>query len=132
MLADIANEHQDLMLCTQCQANDRSTVGPSAIDNRGQTVLHYAAQQNTSYFSSTIVENQGNIVDVNAQDLCGQTPLHLAVQNDNMNMVLVLLGLGANVNIADNNGSCVLDKVVDIGSASLVQLLIQHGASYQQ
>ena len=42
--------------------------------------------------------------DVNGQNEDGNTPLTVAVQNDNLNCVLELISAGANVNATNRNG----------------------------
>ena len=50
--------------------------------------------------------------DVNAADLQGRTPLHLAVGTGVVDVAKVLVQYGADSNIADNFGKKTLDKAM--------------------
>lgn len=53
------------------------------------------------------------MVDINAQNLSGQTAIFLAAEQSSNDMVTLLLELGANPNIPDNSGKLPIDFVKD-------------------
>ena len=63
--------------------------------------------------------------DVNAMDEGGHTPLHVAVQGDNLELVEYLIGMGANVDAAQKGRSVPLTLV---DRPKMAKLLVAHGA----
>lgn len=67
-------------------------------------------------------------VDVNKPDVTGRTPLHWAVDNNDLELARLLLAYGADPNAYTRNGLSVLVYPVLRGQDSLKQLLYHHGA----
>ncbi|CAM4472716.1 MAG: hypothetical protein LEGION0403_FIIPPAGN_01441 [Legionella sp.] len=67
-------------------------------------------------------------VDVNGQDVTGHTPLHWAVDNNDIDMVRLLLEHGADANAYTRNGLSILVYPVLRGQDPLKHLLYQYGA----
>jgi hypothetical protein len=67
-------------------------------------------------------------VDVNKADVTGRTPLHWAVDNNDIDLARLFLDNGANPNAYTRNGLSVLVYPVLRGQDALKQLLYQHGA----
>src|SRR5262249_44594816 len=61
--------------------------------------------------------------DINTTDENGQTPLHLALRNDNFAIVKFLLDNGADINILDKNGKSPFDIAVHYSSDEVIGLL---------
>ena len=70
----------------------------------------------------------GYKVDVNKPDVTGRTPLHWAVDNNDLEMTRLLLTHGADSNAYTRNGLSVLVYPVLRGQDQLKHLLYQHGA----
>jgi ankyrin repeat protein len=68
---------------------------------------------------------------VNAQNINGDTPLHLAVYSNNTEMVTQLLaaGAGASVNVPDEDGYTPLHCAAYRGNAEMVMQLLEVGAA---
>lgn len=67
-------------------------------------------------------------VDINKPDVTGRTPLHWAVDNNDLEMTRLLLAYGADPNAFTRNGLSVLVYPVLRGQDALKQLLYHHGA----
>ena len=58
----------------------------------------------------------------------GQTPLMLAAGKGDLSMVSLMLRLGANARLTDNNGKSALSYAQAAGNHPMIELLQQHGA----
>jgi hypothetical protein len=67
-------------------------------------------------------------VDINKPDVTGRTPMHWAVDNNDIEMTRLLLSHGADPNAYTRNGLCVLVYPVLRGQDNLKHLLYRHGA----
>lgn len=67
-------------------------------------------------------------VDVNKADVTGRTPLHWAVDNNDLEMTRLLLSYGADANAYTRNGLSVLVYPILRGQDPLKQILYHHGA----
>jgi hypothetical protein len=67
-------------------------------------------------------------VNINKSDVTGRTPLHWAVDNNDVDMARLLLNHGADSNAYTRNGLSVLVYPVLRGQDTLKHLLYQHGA----
>ncbi|KAJ5076861.1 serine/threonine-protein kinase sty8-like [Anaeramoeba ignava] len=68
--------------------------------------------------------------DINKRsEFSGQTPIHLALQENKKEIAIYLVENGANLNIIDNNGLTPLMIAVDIRSRDMVELLLGYGAN---
>jgi len=59
----------------------------------------------------------------------GQTPLHIVVKNNRIEVLHVLLEHGANVAAKDNHGRTPLHLVAERGSVDVARVLLKHGAN---
>ena len=73
-----------------------------------------------------IVEN--GLVDVNAKDKYGQSPLRFAVGRDNIALAELLISAGADVNAKSNIGTSPLHYAADRNNVILAKYLISAGA----
>src|SRR5690606_4766063 len=67
-------------------------------------------------------------VDINKADVTGRTPLHWAVDNNDVAMTQLLLNYGADSNAYTRNGLSILVYPVLRRQDTLKHLLYQHGA----
>jgi Ankyrin repeats (3 copies)/Ankyrin repeat len=69
-------------------------------------------------------------MDINAINILGQTPLHLAAENGNGDAVQLLLDNGAEVDaVAIDSGCTALHYAASLGHVDLCELLVRHGAN---
>lgn len=104
----------------------------NSVDTDGATPLHYALRTSVERYEDR--ESIGNIValfiskgaNVNARHgMTGETPLHMAVENDYKASVELLLAKGADANAQNKYGQTSLFRSIDAGIA---ELLLKHGA----
>lgn len=69
-----------------------------------------------------------NILNVNAVDKEGDTPLMYAVQNGDLSLAEILLNHRAEVNVADDDGLTALHIAAATKNCRTVKLLLDHGA----
>lgn len=67
----------------------------------GCTPLQFAVRAGQLDLAREICRGRFGSADVNAQNMSGQAPLHLAVQNDDLSMTMGLLMAGADVTLSD-------------------------------
>lgn len=62
--------------------------------------------------------------DLTARDNLGQTPLHYAVDNQEVDLAITLLNHGAETNAADNNGNTVLHLAARRRNVNMIEILL--------
>lgn len=67
-------------------------------------------------------------ININGQDLYGNTPLHRAAENGDLDLCRLLLAKGADINARTERGNTPLHKTVVSGHAEVVKLLVERGA----
>jgi hypothetical protein len=87
--------------------------------------LHSAAAQGDLTQTATMLD-QGAVID--ARDEAGRTPLMLAVTEDRVEIVRLLLARGADPNAADNSGHTPLQQATKRNLQDVAALLQQAGA----
>ena len=72
-------------------------------------------------------------INLEYQDTLGYSALHFAVQENNLNVVQLLIGKNANVNISDNNGNTPLWRgMYDMSDSQIIIELIKAGADIKK
>jgi hypothetical protein len=95
------------------------------IDEYGFTPLIECAITRQTELAEELLKRK---VDVNKADVTGRTPLHWAVDNNDIDMTRLLLSNGADPNAYTRNGLSVLVYPVLRGHDPIKQLLYHHGA----
>eukprot|EP01114_Cavostelium_apophysatum_P020374 TRINITY_DN6807_c0_g1_i2.p1 TRINITY_DN6807_c0_g1~~TRINITY_DN6807_c0_g1_i2.p1 ORF type:complete len:695 (+),score=200.18 TRINITY_DN6807_c0_g1_i2:258-2342(+) len=103
------------------------------INNDGNTPLHYFCQKFKSPDDCQEIMDiflNSKTVDINARNRIGEAPLHKAVFNNAIRLLLVesLLAHKANVNILTASGETPLHYAVRLGRKDLVHVLVMYGA----
>ncbi|XP_043472673.1 uncharacterized protein LOC122505242 [Leptopilina heterotoma] len=97
-------------------------------DEEGNTPLHLAISYNHPEVFDVLVQKS----DLNAKNFKGESPLHLAVDDDLIRFAEILLANGANVNIQDENKKTPLCIATDRNNIELVEILLKNGAGLSE
>ena len=100
----------------------RFGVDTGVHDGLGATPLHHARRETAS-----MLIDQG--VDIEARDRAGGTPLLRAVERGDHEVVHLLVGYGADVNVSDvRRGATAVHRAVARRDLDLIRYLLSHGA----
>lgn len=104
---------------------------PSATDEYGRTMLHYAVAQDKQAFIDYLMTKK---IDANVVDRDGRAALHIAIERKNLTVLDRLLDLGADPDLVDPRGWTVLDRLAekDDRDSPVVQRLIVAGGQYRK
>lgn len=105
---------------------ERVAVFSSVMD--GDTCLHLAASRSDSTAVADYLLTTDAAQLVNAVNLNGRSPLHLAVLNRREGLVSAMLDAGAHVNMPDSKGFTPLHEAAETSNFRMAQLLISRGA----
>lgn len=121
----MAREHGNESLARYMIAESLRLVGVDSV--YGWSALHMAVKDKDE---GLVRELLGKGVDVNAQDNNGRTPLHLAVNDEEVSTVIVMLLIknGAKVSTKDYRGKTPLHLATHQFSLSAVRILLHAGA----
>ena len=101
----------------------------NARDNKGRTVLHYAAvsscEASLRYFSHLGL-------DINVRDYKGKAPIHLAAKYGYLSNVQYLVSMNANINLVTSKNRNVLFYAIKSDNQYLVEYLIKHNVDVNQ
>ncbi len=92
----------------------------------GETVLHRAAR--LAYDDVAIYCIDYDVVDINAKDNAGYTPLHECCVHGRLSVARYLLEHGADVNASASDGTRPIHDAVDNNWLELVRMLLAYGA----
>ena len=102
-------------------------------DAEGNSALHYATfdeEENSANLYSLLCANGADVHQLNKQ---GQSSLHIACQNGNLDFVVMLVETGymreLNINGTDLLGKTPLDLAISSGSYDIVGMLVKAGAN---
>ncbi|KAL5208311.1 hypothetical protein ABZP36_032746 [Zizania latifolia] len=110
---------------------------PTLINDRNpvmsQTPLHVAAGYNNTGIVKFLLDFQGtDAVELEAKNMYGETPLHMAVKNSSCESTKLLLERGAHIEAKANNGMAPLHLAVwhalQAGDCSTVSMLLSYNA----
>jgi len=97
-----------------------------AIDSNSDGVVHNSVREGHEATCLLFLEDDG--IDVDALDSSGLSPLHLAVQNNHLACVKILLDKGADVNIEAPSIGTPLQIAIESDFVEISTLLEEHGA----
>ncbi len=89
------------------------------------TLLHYAVYSgNLDLLKDTYQLLLSKVIDINAKDEYGRTPLYYAVYYNEPEMIEFFIDKGANIDIKDNNGKTLLEVANEYGKRKIVNILM--------
>lgn len=94
----------------------------NAKDNDGWSFLHHAAQKNTVNFFKTCLEAG---FDLNVRNNAGQTPLFIAIKNDNSQVTNFLTAHNMKIFVADENEEEIKNSKFSQFSQELGELIVK-------
>ncbi|XP_054444429.1 B-cell lymphoma 3 protein isoform X2 [Pteronotus mesoamericanus] len=102
-------------------------ASPMALDRHGQTAAHLACEHRSPTCLRALLDSAApGTVDLEARNYDGLTALHVAVNTECHEAVLLLLERGADIDAVDiKSGRSPLIHAVENNSLSMVQLLLQ-------
>ena len=104
---------------------------PNARDDRGRTVLHWAAGwDNAAALAATKALVEAG-ADPNTRDNSGRTPMQQAAERRNTQMIAALADVGADMNVHDGRGRTQLHIAVIWGDLATVVALAAAGADLE-
>lgn len=115
----LLSEHSTTI--SSARVPDEWTVAPN-----GMTALHYAAEGEGGHAMIKFLVEKGEAID--ATDIGGNTPLHVAINKGHRDIALLLLTLGADPNIANNEQHTPLHEACRQGFVDVVKVLVTKGA----
>ena len=97
----------------------------SGVDSNKKTPLHYSAFSNHSKsIISYIVEEGGDRININQQDVKGKTPLHISVSSGNLTSVKELLARKADLFVKDSAGHNALHFAVLYNRKAIIRAIL--------
>jgi len=103
----------------------RRGVPVNAVDNNGETPLHWASWNGHSKVATMLLDSGANANAVNGHD---NTPLHFASWNGHSKVAKTLLAEGANVNAVGKSGRTPLHCASWEGRDKVAKMLLGEGA----
>lgn len=89
--------------------------------------LEQAASEGRAETIKNLIAQGG---DINARNMRGQSPLHLAVKQGNSDVVQILLESGAEVDVVETDSGCTsLHYAASLGHVDLCESLVRYGAN---
>jgi hypothetical protein len=102
-----------------------SGADPNALDGRGRTPLHAAADGGDPAVVRLLIDN-GAVVD---STMDGMTPAFFAARRGRLAALNVLVDKGANLHLVDSGGKTILHYAAGMGHHHLVRYLLSQGVS---
>ncbi|WP_405054862.1 ankyrin repeat domain-containing protein [Wolbachia pipientis] len=107
----------------------KDTEARSRVSDMSEKFLHYAIQQDFIDVAKTIINHK--IADINSIDNSGHAPLHWAVARNNLELMGLLIGNGAEIDIQDErHGRIALHWAAYHDKFEIVKLLVNKGADW--
>ena len=106
-------------------------VPVNAVDSTSRTALHSAVVLDPEPDEKVLCCLIEAGVDIDAEDWNEQTALSMAVENESLTTVELLLQQGANTEASGNEEETPLMRAINHDDVSMVELLLDHGANIE-
>ena len=112
---NLLNSDQKTPLYIACEKNNLDLVGlllsykasnKITCTDKGESVIHLAALKGYAKLLNLLIEND---CEVNLLDGSNENALHIAVRNENMEIISILLDAGVDFNLKNKNGQTPFD-----------------------
>jgi len=97
------------------------------INPYGWNDIMSAIRMDNSDAALEILKNKN--ININCMNDSGYTPLFLAINKQNIDMVILLLEFGADVNIKLSSGTSCLHEAARLHNLKLINILLEHKAN---
>lgn len=94
----------------------------------GDTALHMAAARTDNAEVAQFLLKTEACGLVNAVNIQGRSPLHLAIIHKQEQLAAQMIAAGANLNLPDKNGATPLHEAAESGNLKLARMLVEAGA----
>ena len=108
----------------EADINARNFLGDSAL----YSCVRWHAVKSASVLIDRDIRTNGKKL-INAKNLAGKTVLHESARTGNIELMMMILKAGADVNAADETGRTPLTDAVSSNNAEVVEILLEYGAS---
>ncbi|XP_071097328.1 uncharacterized protein [Haliotis cracherodii] len=95
----------------------------SCKDENGNTLLHHACMLGLLWHATNLLTRG---IDSSQQNMKGESPMHIAVENENINLVRKLLRNNCTHTVPGNDGKMPLHIASEEGYTDIVELLLDH------
>lgn len=95
-------------------------------DSYGNTPLHQSCYNGHSEMVKRMLQNEN--IEVDAMNDIGETPLHIAIREDNLHIAELLLAAGADSSKIYNDGEAPIHIAAKHGKAHIVGTLLKYGS----
>ncbi|HEX2752033.1 MAG TPA: ankyrin repeat domain-containing protein, partial [Alphaproteobacteria bacterium] len=102
-------------------------VAVFSADHNGDTCLHHAVKREDSDVAEYLLKTEAARM-VNAVNLDGRSPLHVAAEKKNKKLLQIMVAAGGDVNLPDRKGFTPLHDAITSNDIKTVKLLIENGA----
>lgn len=102
-------------------------VKPQHKDKYEQTCLYYTVREGKYETSKYLIENCH--LPINEKDIYGQNPIYYAARDGHLNLCVLLVEKGSDVNLEDKFGQTCIFYAIREGHYDIVEFLIKHGAN---
>ena len=110
----------------------KADADPTVRNDRGMLPLHAAAFAGDSSAVSILLEDELSTTVNDHENKFGVTPLIVAAEEDHGEVVTLLMGKGADLEIAERHGYTALTRASYKANADIITLLMTSGAQCQE
>ncbi len=102
--------------------------GVNTKDSKGRSLIFHSIINNDIKLAQFLLDRDA---DINLHDNIGWTPLHYAVQDNNLELTYLLITNGAMIDAVDLHGNSILGRAVYAyrGDGRIIQMLLEKGAN---